>query len=187
MGNSNQQVQMIWPESRLSLPPTVNVPAGYKIRTFQQSDQDHYYKLMKVAGWSGWDDQKLHPWLYRILPNGWYMIIHNDSNQIVASCMATHDPTWTTPFCGELAWLAGDPTHSGKGLGTAAAAAVTSKFIQCGYKVIHLFSEPFRLAALKIYLSLGYIPLLEPLESISIWKQVCIHLDWLFTPDEWAT
>jgi mycothiol synthase len=185
MDSSNQQVQMIWPVESYKNPPTVNIPADYKIRTFQVGDESDFFALMALAGWLGWDERTLQPWLYRILPDGWYMIIHESSNRIVATCMATHDPTWIVPYCGELAWLAGDPAHSGKGLGSAAVAAVTTKFLQNGYKVIHLYTEPFRLAALKIYLKLGYKPFLDTTESTILWEQICTNIHWAFTPNDW--
>ncbi len=185
MTSTIQQVQMIWPVERISDPPVFDLSTGYSIRTYQEGDEPKFYRLMTLAGWQGWDNQKLQPWLYRILPDGWYMIIYEDNHQIVATCMATHDPTWITPFCGELAWLAGDPKHSGKGLGFAVAAAVTSRFIHSGYRIIHLYTEPYRLAALKIYLKLGYIPLLESPDSHLLWHHICSQLDWPFRPDEW--
>ena len=176
---------MIWPLEGIKTPPIVDIPAGYKIRTFQGGDEPDFYALMALAGWTGWDERKLHPWLYRVLPDGWYLIIHESSDRIVATCMATHDPTWIVPYCGELAWLAADPAHSGKGLGSTAAAAVTARLLQNRYKVIHLYTEPFRLAALKIYLTLGYKPFLETPESTILWEHICSNLRWPFTPNEW--
>lgn len=176
---------MIWPEHLLSKPPIVFITPGYKIRTFKTGDETRFFEIMNLAGWPGWDQRKLHPWLYRILPGGWFLVIHESDNRIVASCMATHDHTWITPFCGELAWLAGDPAHAGIGLGMAVSASVTNRFIEAGYGTIHLCTEPYRLAALKIYLKLGFRPFVEPAENLDLWKEICLRLNWPFTPDDW--
>jgi mycothiol synthase len=138
---------------------------------------------MELAGWPGWDHEKLKPWLYRILPEGWFMAIHDETHHISATCMATHDPTWIRPFCGELAWLAADPDHAGKGLGMAVAATVTRRFIEAGYRTIHFYTEHYRLAAIKIYLKLGYVPYLDPPEAFDIWEEICTKLGRDFPED----
>ncbi len=179
------QLQMIWPQARLSTPPTPQLPAAYHLRTFRPGDEARFYEVMALAGWPGWDIEKLKPWLYRMLPEGWFMAVHTASDQIVASAMATHDPTWIKPFCAELGWVAADPAHSGKGLGTAVVAAATARMIASGYTHVHLYTEHYRLPALKIYLKLGYLPYLSTPEETELWREVCEQLAWPFTPEEW--
>jgi mycothiol synthase len=178
---------MIWPEYLLETTPVISLPYGYSLRTYQHGDEDRFLEIMHLAGWKDFDEAKLQPWLYRILPEGWIMAIHEGSNQIVATAMATHDHTWQVPFCGEVGWVATDPTHAGKGLGTAVVAAITARFLEMGYRSIHLYTEIFRLPAIKIYLKLGYIPFLDPPEIVEYWQRICAQLNWPFTPDEWAT
>jgi mycothiol synthase len=101
--------------------------------------------------------------------------------------MATHDHTWVRPFSGEVGWVAGDPAHKGRGLGTAVVAAVTARFIEIGYPSIHLFTEHYRLPALSIYLRLGYLPLLYRQEMFDLWQGVCAALKRPFTPELWPT
>ncbi|MBN2500094.1 MAG: GNAT family N-acetyltransferase [Anaerolineales bacterium] len=179
------QLQMVWPQARLEMLPIPKLPAGYHLRTYKPGDETSFYKVMALAGWPGWDMEKLKPWLYRILPEGWFMAVHTASDQIVASAMATHDPTWLYPFCAELGWVAADPAHSGKGLGTAVVAAATARMITGGYTHVRLYTEPFRHPALKIYLKLGYLPYLAAPEESELWQEVCKQLDWPFTPGEW--
>jgi mycothiol synthase len=142
---------------------------------------------MELAGWEGWNDHVLQPSLAKILPGGWFMAIHEKSNEIVATAMALHNYKREYPFWGELGWLAGDPAHAGKGLGMAVSAAVTARFIAAGYRKIHLFTEDFRLAALKTYLKLGYVPFLYSPDMQDRWKVVCEQLKWTYTPDEWRS
>lgn len=180
---SDIQVQMIWPEHLLDSPPSVRLPSGYRLRTYQPGDETRFYKLMELAGWLGWDDKKLKPWLFRILPDGWFMAVHEESDEIVATSMATHDHTWHTPFCGEVGWTATHPAHTGKGLGTVVISAVTIRFLEAGYKNIHLYTEIWRLAALKIYLKLGYIPLIDSSEDEGLWQDIYEQLDMPFSQE----
>lgn len=87
---------MIWPERLLTTPPMVHIPDGYTIRTYNPGDEARFYEVMARAGWPGWNDKKLQPWLSRILPDGWFMIIDETSEQIVATAMSLHI---TVAFC----------------------------------------------------------------------------------------
>jgi mycothiol synthase len=180
------QLQMVWPERLLDAPPTVGAPPGYALRLYRQGDEPRFCKLMELRGWPGWNDEKLRPWLARIPPGSWFMAVHEASNEIVASAMGLHDHSDLHPFGGELGWVAGDPAHAGKGLGMTVCAAVTARLIEAGYRDIHLYTEHWRLAALKTYLKLGYVPFLFAPEMQDRWRAVCAQLQWPFTPEAWS-
>jgi mycothiol synthase len=86
-----------------------------------------------------------------------------------------------------LGWLAGDPVHAGKGLGLAVSASVIVRFIEEGFHKIHLYTEDDRLAALKTYLKLGFMPTLYTPEMPDRWRAICQQLRWPFTPDVWVS
>ena len=182
---SYQQLRMVWPEHLLNAPPMVRLPSGYAVRTYRPGDAPRFYKVMELASWLGWDDEKLRPWLTRILPEGWFMAIQVESGTIVATAMALRDCSEFGREGGELGWVAGDPAHRGQGLGRAVSAAVTARFIQAGVRNIHLYTEHWRLPALKIYLKLGYVPYLSAPEMWERWRSICEQLKWPFTPEAW--
>jgi len=66
--NDAPQLQMVWPSSRLSQPPPVVLPPGYRLRPYQPGDETRFFEVMALAGWPGWDEERLKPWLYRMLP-----------------------------------------------------------------------------------------------------------------------
>jgi mycothiol synthase len=178
---------MIWPEDRLDAPPDVRLPAGYALRPYQRGDEAGFCRVMALAGWPGWDEEKLRPWIVRIPPGSWFMAIHAASGQIVATAMGLHDASDVHPFGGELGWVAADPAHAGHGLGMAVSAAVTTRLMAAGYRDIHLYTEHWRLAALKSYLKLGYEPFLYLPEMAERWRVICEQLQWPFTPDTWRS
>jgi len=179
------QLQMVWPDVRLDQPPVVELPPEYMIRTYRRGDETRWYAVMALAGWEGWDDTKLMQWLLRILPESWFMAIHRKSGEIVASALCVHDHSEQHPFGGELGWVASDPAHRGKGLGRAVCAAATARLIRGGYRNIHLYTEDWRLPALKTYLTLGYVPFLYIPEMEPRWQTICEQLHWSYTPDVW--
>ncbi len=176
------QLQMAWPEQLLLTPPSVHFTPGYLLRTYHPDDSNNFFELMDMAGWNDWDEQRLKPWIPRILSEGWFLVCHQASGRMVASCMALRSEAYSSG--GELGWLASDPAHSGKRLGLALSAAVTARFIDEGFRFIHLYTEDFRLAAIKTYLKLGYVPL-HIMDQIDRWREICKQLELPFTPDLW--
>ena len=183
---SDTQLQMVWPEHLLNTPPAVQLPPGYRMRTYHQGDKPRFYRVMELAGFTGWDDEVLQPWLPRILQEGWFMAVHEESGEIVATAMALRDQSEFHTPGGELGWVAGGPAHSGCGLGTAVCSAATARMMDEGYRIVHLYTEDWRLPALKTYLKLGYVPLLSRPERPDRWRVICAQLHWPFTPEEWG-
>jgi mycothiol synthase len=179
------QLEMVWPERLLQSPPIVWLPSGYGLRTYRPGDEARFYRVMELSGWPGWDDEKLRPWLARIVPEGWMMAVREETGEIAASAMAVHSHAEQHPFGGELGWVASDPAHRGKGLGRAVSAAVTARLIAAGYRNIHLYTDDFRHPALKTYLKLGYVPFLYRPEMLDRWRVICADLSWPFTPESW--
>ncbi len=183
--DSKPQLRMVWPEHLLNNPPAVQLPVGYTLRTYKPGDEPRFYKIMELAGWPEWDDERLQPWLAKVIPNGWFMVLEEQAKTIVATAMGLHNYKGHTPFWGNLGWLACDPAHTGHGLGLAVSAAVIARFIEAGYKNIDLYTEDFRLPALKTYLKLGYVPDLYQPEMIKRWAAICKQIQWPVTPERW--
>ena len=178
---------MVWPERLLDAPPVVRVPQGYTLRTYRSGDEARFYEIMALAGWPGWDAEKLKPVLAKLLPEAWFLAVHAASGQIVANAMGAHDPAELHPFGGALHWVAADPAHAGRGLGMAVCGAVTARLISAGYRDIRLYTDDWRLPALKIYLKLGYEPFLCAPGMAERWRVICDKLGWPFTPETWRT
>ena len=43
---------------------------------------------MYLCGWSEWDDELRKLCLSRLLPSGWFVVVHDDSGKLVASAEA---------------------------------------------------------------------------------------------------
>lgn len=175
---ANAQLQMVWPEPLLASPPNVSVCPGYELRPYRPGDEPGFYKVMALAGWLGWNNESIRPWVAWIVPQCWYMAVHKESGEIAATAMGLHDHSDAHPFGGELGWVAGHPAHAGHGLGTAVSAAVTARLIGAGYRNIHLYTEDQRLAALKVYLRLGYVPFLASPDTQERWQAIYSKLNW---------
>jgi len=180
-----QQLKMIWPTQLLDPPPMPHLATGYTLRTYQPGDEPGFYKVMDQAGFRNWDDDTLRPWLLKILPDGWFLVLHQASGEIVATAMANHNPQPLFPFGGELGWVAAHRDHAGKGLGMTVCAAVVRRLLQAGYRNMHLSTDDWRLPAISIYLRLGWLPFLYAPDMEERWRAVCPQVNWAFTPQDW--
>ena len=169
-----QQLEMAWPKGLTRRPRLRKLPPGYELRTFRDSDRADYYRVMGLAGFTGWTDETLKPWLAKVLPDGFFVVAHK--RKVVAAAMATHNPGERHPFGGELGWVAGDPAHKGLGLGYTVCAAVMRRFLDAGYSNIYLRTDDFRLPAISIYLKLGFVPSLFAPDMKERWQAVAKEL-----------
>ena len=170
------QLQMVWPRGRLSSPPEPKLPGGYKLRTYRPSDEAGYLAVMAKAGFEGWDPERVRRAMDHVLPDGLFVVEHRATGAVVATAMATHNPSEQHPNGCELGWVAADPAHGGKGLGLAVCAAVTALFLRRGYREIFLLTDDWRLPALKTYLKLGFEPLFYAEGMKKRWQNVRTEL-----------
>jgi len=169
---------MIWPERLLGTPPIVAVPPGYALRQFAPGDEDAYLGLMATAGFRSWDHEQIEKILPTVLPGGWFLIEQAATGRLVATAMARHRPIEGHPDGGELSWVAADPEHKGKRLGMAVCAAVVRCFLDAGYRRIYLLTDDWRLAAIRLYLQLGFEPFLFHDDMLERWRKVCEQIHW---------
>jgi len=179
------QLQMLWPESRLQSPPQYQVPDGFELRTYRVGDDVAIVRLLNRVGFRSWKQGTLKRWLSQVLPDGCFLVIERGTNRIVAVTMAAHRPSPLHPFGGELCWAAADPDYQRKGLGRATCAATTCRLLQAGYRRIYLNTDDYRLPAINLYLTLGYVPFLFAQGMPARWERVCQQLAWDWTPDNW--
>lgn len=184
---SKQQLRMVWPKDRLDQPPQVTVAEGYRLRTYRPGDEPDFFHVMSLAGFENWDMNELLPWLKKILPDGWFLVDHIASGQLVATAMAVHNPTQYYPFGGELGWVAGHPDHAGKGLGMTVCAAVVARLLKGGYTNIYLNTDDERNPAIKTYFKLGFRPVILTADMEARWQTVCEALAWPHQSETWRT
>jgi mycothiol synthase len=71
-----------------------------------------------------------------------------------------------------LGWLVTDPAHAVKGLGTIVSAAATNRHAAAGFSRPYLGTEDFRIAAIRIYLKLGWRPYVYRRDMEPRWSEI---------------
>src|SRR5579864_2301749 len=150
----SHQLEMVRTSS-LGLVDVPLVPAGYVLRQLRSGDEGPYDELFHLAFA---DEGRFQETIDRTLPDGFFVVEHVASHELVASCVAMRGSSSPRHFEGQVGWLVTDPSHTRKGLGTIVSASVTNRLVAEGYERPFLGTEDFRRAAISIYLNLGWHP-----------------------------
>ena len=173
---AQQQLHMIWPRSRPWGPLLYPVPAGYTLRAYRQGDAAAYIALMQRAGFSNWDESKAQRVFDTMYPGGVYFIVHGTSGALVASAAAQNRPHDMHPAGGEMGWVATHPDYRGQGLSYIVVSLATRRLLAEGHEDVYLRTDDGRLPALRVYLKLGFTPLLYLPDMAARWQAVCAAL-----------
>ena len=171
------QLEMVRPSTaRVAVPP---VPDGYLLRHFRAADEGRYNDLFHLAFADEWFPEALE----RALEGGFFVIEHLASGELVASGAAWRGSTMPRhPDAGQMGWLVTDPSHTRKGLGTIVAASATNRLAAEGYRRPCLGTQDFRIAAISIYLKLGWRPYVYREDLVPRWRSIFAHLGREFDP-----
>ena len=166
------QLEMVRPSTAwVEVPP---VPEGYLLRQFRARDEAEYDDLFHLAFA---DEDRFAEALEHVLEGGFFVIEHLRSGQLVSSCQAWRGSIMPRhPDAGNMGWLVTDPSHAGKGLGTIVAAFATNRLVEEGYRRPSLGTEDFRLAAISIYLKLGWVPYIYREDLVPRWRSIFARL-----------
>ncbi|HNS49089.1 MAG TPA: GNAT family N-acetyltransferase [bacterium] len=165
------QLQMVWRGDR---PERPRRPDRYRLRSYRPGDEAGYVELMRSAGFQDWD--RAAEVLRRAIPEGLLFLVERRTGRLVGTAACLHAPLPGQPGRGELGWVAVDPGHTGRGLGRLVCAAALRRFLKSGYRNLQLYTDDFRLPAVKIYLGLGFVPLLDGPGLEERWRAVCGQL-----------
>lgn len=172
------QLEMVRPSTAPVEVPSV--PEGYLLRQFRVGDEAKCDDLFHLAFA---DEGRFPEALERALEGGFFVIEHLASGELVASCVTLRGSTMLRhPDAGNMGWLVTDPSHTRKGLGTIVAASATNRLAAEGYQRPSLGTEDFRIAAISIYLELGWRPYVYREDMVPRWRSIFARLGGEFEP-----
>jgi mycothiol synthase len=138
-------------------PVEAPVPPGYGLRGLEPGDEGAWCAVLNAGGELGtWDVERLRQDSDRGLVRSAQRFV-TAGDRIVA-CAGAYDrvrlglPAW------EIGWVAACPEHRGRGLGRCVTAAAARACRQLPPRPVYLLTDDHRVAALRTYLSLGFVP-----------------------------
>jgi len=154
-----EQLEMIRPD--LKRLPRPGVARGYRLRTYRSGDEAAWARLVSAGIGGKWTVKGVRAELTgqeRFLPDGLFFAETTKGEIAGTACAWRPSPDeWDE---GSLHMVAVDEKHRGHGLGRALCSAVLRYFRQKGFKRVSLRTDDFRLPAVKIYLDLGFEPVI---------------------------
>lgn len=158
--------------------PAIKLPPGYTIRTGREGDGSHWARIIRESFADDSFDEarfesemKCHP-AYRL--DRIFFACAPDGLPCGTASAYRHEPFG--PDMGCLHYVGVCPAHLGKGLGAAVSVMVLRKFRSEGLKGAMLNTDDFRLPAIKLYLNLGFSPLIIHENQPARWAAVFAKL-----------
>lgn len=149
-----RQLGMTMRRDRLLRLSGIPVPAGYALRRCRASDSAGIARVLDACGFKGWTSGRVADYVAEP-ERGQGSRVVACGPRIVASTFAS----WQEPGrCGVLDYVACHPDHRRRGLGRAVCCGVLEFFARRGYESVTLLTDDVRLAAIALYLALGFAP-----------------------------
>ncbi len=156
------------------LPPVPPIPDGYEVVTYSDDRFEAWMDLLDAAfpEHAPFDREK---WLERIAggvqfrPDGVFFVRRVGSPELCATAYFWVDD----PNDRELArveWVGARTEERGRGLGRLVMILLMRYMAEAGYSRVMLETQPFRTAAINLYLSLGFEPTPKDAEHEEAWR-----------------
>ena len=142
--------------------PRVQLPPGYKSRTYRPGDEAGWARCINrayeterdKANWTAQKVMKSFVGSPSFMPDGCFFVTKDE--EIVGACMAWREPS-EGPRRGRLHWLGVDPDHRGKGIGKFLAVRVVEYLLSHGLDSIYLVTSYTYTKAIPLYKSIGFV------------------------------
>ncbi len=135
----------------------VQLPEGYKLKTFSPGDEEKWVELMRnIFPESDWTVEKFKEAFAsqpQFDPQGLFFIIKGE--EYVATALGWFDDV-NNKEMGRVHWVGVKEEHRGKGLGKAVVLAVLHYLRSQGSWKVILDTQEYRKPAIRLYETLGF-------------------------------
>ncbi len=166
--------------------PDPRVPEGYALRTYRPGDEASLAPTLQAVGFSSFGRDAVLECLEDADRRAGSAVVAFEG-RIVASTFASRmscdrvSPVTRMPGEplreGVLDYVATHPDHQGRGLGRATCTAVSRYLVAQGCAMVSLLTDDWRLAAIHLYLSLGFEPVMNREDMPGRWAGVLHELE----------
>jgi GNAT superfamily N-acetyltransferase len=185
--SGSPDIILVWPPGR-ACPKPAPVP-GYSVGALPPASDSWWIDIHRRATpWFAEPD--LRNWLARYrdlaLPEGILVATEDATGEPVATAGSlANSKGGMFPRGGQLGWVATVPDHRGSGLATRLSTAATRRLLDEGFERLFLCTGDDMPAAISVYLSIGYVPLLHARDQPERWARICDATGTPFRPDDW--
>lgn len=155
------------------------VPPGYELRHFRSGDEGGWNRLMDIAfertaGQSDFAREMAADAPYRAER---VRLIFDRTGTVVATASCWQSARYPAHSM-VLHWVATEPSHGGRGLGTAVSLDALHQGVREHQQRAFLQTDDFRIPAIRTYLRLGFEPVLTDDSHAPRWHSILSALSW---------
>ena len=154
-GEPLPQLRMVYAGSS-SPDPGSPLVAPYRLGAYTPGDEDAWTDLLNGYGrgeLGAWTPERLQAEILAHLVAGTQRFIW--SGDVAAAGAGVYE---RSPSCWEVGWVATLWSHRGRGLGRQVTAAALAAALDLPSRPVFLFTDDFRVPAIRLYLSLDFLP-----------------------------
>ena len=174
-----KQLLMVWYNAPIALTPVAD---GYRFHVWRRGGDEmatlEEYKRAWIDMRAAEGVEAITNWfdvVYddpRVPDDGFYTVFYG-SELVATSCIQFGEHT---PDSATVHAVAASPAHKGKRLGRIITEAVMEQARRRGIEKTYLTTDDWRIAAVKIYLDLGFRPVLWDTDMRERWQKLLDHL-----------
>ena len=146
------------------------LPEGFSLRTYREGDWKGWVEACADGlGTADWTEKDFHEKMLAmegLNPEGIFFIV-DSAGQIAGTATG-----WLKPEHGYVHMVGMRTDFRGKGLAKPLNAAVVKYLLEKGCDRIVLDTDDFRIPAIKVYLGLGFVPVLQDVDMRARWVAV---------------
>jgi mycothiol synthase len=154
-----------------NLPP-IDMAEGFSLRNFQTGDDDKWAEIMTEAFGPFWNKTGFRRLVKRHFSFAPERIFFACDHGVPVGSAGAFQWPGVSHEIGYIHMVGIKKAYAGKGLGRNLTLACLNYFRNTGCRQAMLQTESYRLPAIKIYLRLGFLPVLANNDQIKIWKEV---------------
>lgn len=157
----------------------LSLPEGYRFHVWHRGGDEMLTEEEYRAGWIclwGVDGvEKITQWFpevytdARVPDDGFFTILYGERELVAVSCIQIGEHT---PGSATVHAVAASMAHKGRGIGKFITQAVVEDAQKRGIREVYLTTDDHRLPAVKIYLDLGFIPVLWDTDMRERWERL---------------
>lgn len=155
--------------------PAPSLPSGFRLRAFASGDEARWLALQQASDTLSvftpetfqlkfGADTTAHTARIRFL--------ETDAGEPVATAAAWFDDLYRRPDFGRVHWVAVHPGYQGRGLSTPLMLAILALLREQGHGAAYLTTGTARIAAINLYLKLGFTPWLRDDQERRLWEAI---------------
>ncbi len=173
-------LHLVMQRGHLDAIPVHPLPAPFAVRWFQPGDELLWRSIQVAADPAAVITPDLFDRYFGtdrslLVPRQCFLLA--EQGEVIGTATAWFEECWEGGNWGRIHWVAIRPPYQGRGLAKPLLTIVCQRLRELGHTRAFLRTEPWRLPAIQLYLSFGFVPWIRCAEEAAAWQGVSARLE----------